>query len=43
MRWYDEPLEEAGTLTENGVEYIVSRVDQPRSPDSLGYAWAQLA
>ncbi len=43
LRWYDEPLQKAGTLAENGVEYIVSRVDPPRSPDSLGYAWAQLA
>jgi hypothetical protein len=41
MRWYDQPLAEAGTLADAGVDYVVTRVDQPSRSNGLGYAWAQ--
>jgi len=43
MRWYDEPLEEAAMIKDGDAEYVLTRVDQPRSPNSLGHAWAELA
>ena len=43
MRWYDEPLEETGTISEGEAEYVLTRVDQPRTPGGLGHAWAELA
>src|SRR5438552_3521269 len=43
MRWCDKPLEEAGTLTDGGVEYSVTRVDGPQTPGGLGHAWVRLA
>jgi hypothetical protein len=41
MRWYAEPLEEAGKVSEGGTEYVVTRVEQPKGPNGLGHAWAE--
>ena len=41
MRRYNQPLREAGTLTDHDVDYVVTRVDRPRGPGGLGHAWAQ--
>ena len=40
-RAYHVPLQEAGVLVDGDDEYIVTRVDQPRGIDGLGYAWVE--
>jgi hypothetical protein len=43
MRRYDEPLREAAVIRDGDAEYVVTRVDQPRTPNGLGHAWLSLA
>ena len=43
MRWFDEPLEEVALIREGDVEYVVTRVVQPKAANGLGHAWAELA
>lgn len=42
MRRFERPLEEASLITDEGVEYVVTRVDAPSGPEGLGYAWARI-
>lgn len=41
MRWYDEPLEYVATIKDGEAEYVLTCVDQPRSPNGLGHPWAE--
>jgi hypothetical protein len=43
MRHYNEPLVKDQIITDGGEDYIVVRVEPPKTPTGIGQAWVELA